>query len=50
MSDLEFALSKNVDWVALSFVQRASDMVEARALVGKRAALMAKIEKPSALK
>jgi len=50
LSDLEFALSKNVDWVALSFVQRASDMVEARALVGKRAALMAKIEKPAALK
>ena len=31
-------------------MQRASDMVEARALVGKRAALMAKIEKPAALK
>lgn len=49
LSDLDFALAQGVDWVALSFVQRASDMLDARAIVGKRAGLMAKIEKPAAL-
>ena len=50
LADLEFALDKGVDWVALSFVQRASDVVATRTIVGKRAALMSKIEKPAALK
>jgi len=47
--DLAFALSVGVDWVALSFVQRASDMAELRKLVQGRAAVLAKIEKPAAL-
>ena len=47
--DLEFALERGVDWVALSFVQQSADVEEARKLVGRRAALMAKIEKPSAV-
>jgi len=47
--DLAFALNEGVDWVALSFVQRASDMAELRRLVDGRAAVMAKIEKPAAL-
>jgi len=47
--DLAFALKQGVDWVALSFVQRASDMAELRSLVQGRASLLAKIEKPSAL-
>jgi pyruvate kinase len=47
--DLTFALQQGVDWVALSFVQRASDMAELRSLVQGRANVMAKIEKPSAL-
>jgi len=47
--DLDFALSLGSDWVALSFVQRAKDMEEAREIVGDRAALMAKLEKPSAI-
>jgi pyruvate kinase len=47
--DLEFALSLGVDWVALSFVQRPEDMLEARALIGDRAGLLAKLEKPAAL-
>ncbi|MBR0755972.1 pyruvate kinase [Bradyrhizobium jicamae] len=47
--DLEFGLSLGVDWVALSFVQKPSDVIEARALIGERAGLMAKIEKPAAL-
>lgn len=50
LADLDFALDKGVDWVALSFVQRSSDVIAARAIVGKRAALMSKIEKPAALK
>ncbi|KAF1055066.1 MAG: Pyruvate kinase [Stenotrophomonas maltophilia] len=48
-SDLAFGLELGVDWVALSFVQRPEDIVEARALIGDRARLMAKIEKPSAV-
>jgi pyruvate kinase len=48
-ADLAFALKEGVDWVALSFVQRASDMAELRSLVQGRAAVLAKIEKPSAM-
>jgi pyruvate kinase len=48
-ADLEFGLRLGVDWVALSFVQKPSDAIEARALIGERAGLMAKIEKPAAL-
>jgi pyruvate kinase len=48
-ADLAFALELGVDFIALSFVQQADDMREARALVGDRAGLLAKIEKPSAL-
>jgi pyruvate kinase len=49
LADLAYALEKGVDWVALSFVQRASDVIAARTIVGKQAALMSKIEKPAAL-
>jgi pyruvate kinase len=48
--DLAFALRIGVDWVALSFVQRAADMAELRRLVQGRAAVLAKIEKPAALR
>jgi pyruvate kinase len=48
-SDLEFALKIGCDWIALSFVQRPEDVSEARALIGDRAALLSKIEKPGAL-
>jgi len=47
--DLAFGLELGVDWVALSFVQRASDVLEGRQLIGERAGLMVKIEKPGAL-
>lgn len=47
--DLEFGLELGVDWVALSFVQRPEDIEEARALIGDKAFIMAKIEKPSAV-
>jgi pyruvate kinase len=48
-ADLEFGLNLGVDWVALSFVQKPGDLIEARGLIRDRAGLMAKIEKPSAL-
>jgi len=48
-ADLEFGLKLGVDWVALSFVQKPSDLLEARGLIQDRAGLMAKIEKPAAL-
>ncbi|WP_343345467.1 pyruvate kinase [Sphingomicrobium sp. XHP0239] len=49
-SDLQFALKQGADWIALSFVQRPEDLVEARELVGDHpAAIMAKIEKPQAV-
>ena len=48
-ADLEFACELGVDWLALSFVQRAEDVEEARALALGRAAILSKIEKPSAV-
>ncbi len=48
-ADLEAAASVGVDWIALSFVQRADDVAEARKLIAGRAGVMAKIEKPAAL-
>jgi pyruvate kinase len=47
--DLQFALEQRTDWIALSFVQRPEDVAEARGLIGDRAALLAKIEKPAAI-
>ena len=47
--DLTAALDMGVDWIAQSFVQRPEDVAEAKKLIAGRAALMAKIEKPSAL-
>lgn len=49
MRDLEFALHHGADWIALSFVQRPDDVAEARKMVGGRAGVLAKIEKPSAV-
>jgi pyruvate kinase len=48
--DLEFVCTLGVDWLALSFVQRAADVEEARALAKGRAAILSKIEKPAAVK
>lgn len=48
-SDLAFALDMGVDWIALSFVQRPEDVAEARKLIGGRAGVLAKIEKPAAV-
>ena len=48
-ADLEAALVTGVDWIALSFVQRAEDVHEAKRMIRGRAAVMAKIEKPQAI-
>ena len=48
-ADLDFALSLGVDWVALSFVQRAEDIAEIKAIVQDRAGVVAKLEKPAAI-
>jgi len=48
-ADLEFACQLGVDWLALSFVQRPGDVETARGLAAGRAAILAKIEKPSAV-
>lgn len=48
---IDFAVAQEVDWIGVSFVQRASDLAGVRALLpsGPRALLMAKIEKRHAL-
>ena len=48
-ADLEFVCELGVDWLALSFVQRPEDVDEARLLAKGRAAILSKIEKPSAV-
>lgn len=48
-ADLTFALDAGVDWIALSFVQRPEDVADARRLIGGRAAVLSKLEKPAAI-
>ncbi len=48
-ADLSFALAQSADWIAFSFVQRPDDVAEGRKLVGGRAGVMVKLEKPSAI-
>jgi pyruvate kinase len=50
--DLEFALDHEVDWIGLSFVRSARDIIELKhriAARGAKAKVIAKIEKPEAL-
>jgi pyruvate kinase len=47
--DLRFGLDLGVDWVAMSFVQRPEDVAELRKLIGGRAKVIAKLEKPAAI-
>ena len=49
-ADLDFICDLGIDWLALSFVQRAEDIVDARNLIAGRASVISKIEKPSAVK
>ena len=46
---MALAIEEGADWIALSFVQRPEDVAEARALIGDRAAIVSKLEKPSAI-
>ncbi len=48
-ADLQVALEIGADWIAQSFVQRPEDCAELKKLVEGRAAVMAKLEKPSAI-
>lgn len=47
--DLQFAIEQGVEIVALSFVQRAADVEEAKKIIGGKALVLSKIEKPQAL-
>ncbi len=52
LKDLDFALEQNVDWVGLSFVRSARDIIELKGIIrsqDKHARVVAKIEKPEAL-
>lgn len=51
-ADVEFGIKNNVDFVALSFVRRPSDISDLRAILdkaGSKAHIVAKIETPEAL-
>lgn len=53
LQDLEFGLSQDVDWIALSFVRTSDDIMDLRERIkksGKDCKIVAKIEKPEALK
>jgi pyruvate kinase len=50
--DLDFGLEHNVEWVALSFVRTAAEVIKVKEYIankGKTARLVAKIEKPEAI-
>jgi pyruvate kinase len=54
LKDLDFALTNHVDWVGLSFVRSASDIIELKHLIANfnqkiRTRVVAKIEKPEAI-
>ena len=52
LNDLDFIISQNIDWIALSFVRRPEDVSELRAIIkskGSLAKIISKIEKPEAL-
>jgi pyruvate kinase len=47
--DFEAALGEDIDWVALSFIQRPEDVAEARKIARGRVGILSKIEKPQAV-
>ncbi len=52
LHDLEFILAEEVEWIGLSFVRSAADIIELKHRIrksGKRSRIVAKIEKPEAL-
>lgn len=48
-ADMAAAVEAGADWIALSFVQRPEDVLEARAMLPDNMRIMAKIERPQAL-
>lgn len=53
LRDLDFALEFDFDWIGLSFVRSVTDIVELKDIIknkGKRARVIAKIEKPEAIR
>jgi pyruvate kinase len=48
-ADLDFVLPLGIEYVGLSFVQRAEDVAEAKAICAGRALVMVKLEKPQAV-
>ena len=53
LRDLEFALENDFDWIGLSFVRTVTDIVELKDIIrssGKKARVIAKIEKPEAVR
>ena len=52
IEDVNFALDNNVDWIALSFVRSAEDLIHLKEIIRNKkkfARIIAKIEKPEAL-
>ena len=52
LKDLDFALEHNLEWIGLSFVRSARDIIELRHIISsknKQASIVAKIEKPEAI-
>ncbi len=48
-ADLNEALKHEIDWIALSFVQRPQDITQVKKITRGRVGVMAKIEKPQAI-
>lgn len=52
LADLEFAVKHDANWIALSFVRKADDVIELKKLIDKKKSfikVIAKIEKPEAV-
>lgn len=53
IKDAEFAISQDVDWIALSFVRHSQDLMDLQELINKHSEhkipIIAKIEKPEAV-
>ena len=53
LADLDFAIKNNVEWIGLSFVRRAEDVIELKNIIkaeGGNSKVVAKIEKPEAVR
>lgn len=48
-NDLTFILENEIDWIALSFVQKVDDVKYVKKIIKNKKPLISKIEKPSAL-